>query len=543
MKSLAVAVLVFVALTSWELEVPGLGYDEAFDAAIAVQWIHGQPLDAAGSVRLGNWSLPVMSTDIEGPLGVYLSAVAFKIFGTTVHTLRALHIAIGALTLVLLWALARSWVDETAAAFTVLLCATCPPFVWWARAGGHWNALLLPCALGMFLAGRRASRTLHARWFGLTGVCAGMGITIKSLFVWWLFPMAVTAWWANRTQDGASRWPWVSWSHGVAAVVGLAVGAWPLLVYNWPDLPTLRFILRNLVTTELYGYSNLELGPHVARQWIGWIRTIGGETFDYSGRPGLPVGAVLMLWSVVVTMEALWRRRRDRRPAAVDTARAFLVSAVFTMVSVSAVTTSHSGPGYLLMLLPAAWMLVGMTLRDAALATGGHWTTRRLRTLVVAFGVVTIGYQGVMNVRVVRALHNSGGSGMWSDAVARLAVVLEEEFRGRQVVAMDWGIARNLVVLTDGRLRPREAFERRPAPVAYRDAICSSLLSDPSRVFLYHAPPHIAFPGLWERCLDLAADSRMTIRRERVFRTRTGEPVLEIYTARPAAAAVSATRP
>ena len=543
MRALAVAVLVFVALAAWDLETPGLGYDEAFDAAIAVQWMHGQPLETAGIIRVNNQRLPIMSTDIEGPLGVYLSAVAFKIFGTTVQTLRVLHIAMGGVTLVLLWVVTRTWVDQTAAAFTVLLCATCPPFVWWTRAGGHWNALLLPCSLGMFLAGRYAWCYRKARWFGVTGLCAGLGVTTKILFVWWVFPIAVTAWWVNRTQDGDSRWRWVSWRHGVAAVVGLIVGVWPLLLYNWPDLPTLRFILRNLVTTELYGYTNLDLGPHVASQWMGWMRTMGGDTFDYSGRPGLPVGSVLMVWSAVVTVWALWRCRRDMQPDALDTARVFLVVAVFIMVPVSAVTTSHNGPGYLLLLVPAAWMLVGMALRDAAQATGGHWSVRWLRTLIVVVGVATIGYQAVMNVRVIHALQRTGGRGMWSDAVARLAVVLENEFPGRQVVAMDWGIARNLVVLTDGRLRPSEPYDRRSAPLAGAELACATLLADPSNVYVYHAAPHVAFPGTWRRCLDAASDTHVLIRLERVVRTRAGEAILEIYTAGPPSTVVSATRP
>ena len=138
-----------------------------------------------------------------------------------------------------------------------------------------------------------------------------------------------------------------------------------------------------------------------------------------------------------------------------------------------------------------------------------------------------------MNVRVLRALHRTGGSGAWSDAVSQLAVVLEQEFAGRSVVAMDWGLARNLVVLTDGRLRPTEVYERRPTPSAGAEAACASLLADPTHVYVRHAPPHSAFPGVWERCLRVAGEQHLALRRARLLRTRTGEPVIEIYTAEP----------
>jgi len=85
-------------------------------------------------------------------------------------------------------------------------------------------------------------------------------------------------------------------------------------------------------------------------------------------------------------------------------------------------------------------------------------------------------------------LARTGGSGRFSDAVYKLAAWLDAG-DVRQPVALDWGIEKNVRVLTADRVRPVEIFGyTAQADEAFRQR-AAEMLQDPSRRYIV----------LWER--------------------------------------------
>ena len=63
----ALALGLFLPLSLYQLELPGLYYDEALDAVPAMQLVLGQKLDLVrnAGLSIGGYVLPLMSMDYE----------------------------------------------------------------------------------------------------------------------------------------------------------------------------------------------------------------------------------------------------------------------------------------------------------------------------------------------------------------------------------------------------------------------------------------------------------------------------------------------
>jgi len=528
-SALLVAAVLYFGVGLSHLETPGLEYDEAYDASIATEFLNRQPLSAQSSVHLFGREWPLMTVEIEGPTSVYLSAVAFALFGISVPCLRVTFLVVGFVTLVLLWILARRWFDDVSAAIAVLLCASAPPFVWWCRTGGHWNSPMLPIALAMMLVLPRGWTTVRSWPLAVGAFLFGLGFTTKILFVWWLAPLILTAWLTlgvGGIRDGLRRVPLAGW---IAVALGLLAGLLPFLLHNLRDASTFRFVAANAFRTQLYGHSNLAVLTNLRTQVGEFARLMGGNTTAFGDPPGRAVGAVVLALSVayIALRCALARHEPDGRRE--HARRLFLLMTVLTIVPLSTVSTSHIGATYLFVIVPFTWLLIALSLRD-----GWQWLRARVRRPIAELAVaglvgLLVFHHCSMNVWIHRSLARTGGAGLWSDAISTLARRLEERYAGRPIIAMDWGFARNIEVLTRGRVRPREVYEFRSRPSPRFEAVCAGLLRDPANVYLFHVPRHTAFNGVWEIFIRTAGRLRKRVRLEEEVYERTGSPNARIY--------------
>jgi hypothetical protein len=131
---------------------------------------------------------------------------------------------------------------------------------------------------------------------------------------------------------------------------------------------------------------------------------------------------------------------------------------------------------------------------------------------------------------VHRALAETGGRGLWSDAIFPLTEALHRDFAGRPVIALDWGFRRSIEFLTWSRVRPREMFEYSPEQSAQFQDLCGLTLRDAENVYLAHAPRATAFSGPWELCARAAALARKRLVPRAQFAERDGLPNAAIYT-------------
>lgn len=524
---LVASLVVYAAAGLHHISLPGLQQDEAWDALIALDTLHGAPLGDTPSVTLLGHQLPLMSTTHEGPTIIYLSMPTLALAGPSVAALRFLHVMVGLLTLVLLWSLARRWGGARTAAIAVGLTATFPAFVWWTRAGGNWNDPVLPAALGMVLLADRWLETRRPRDLAGALFLGGVGVTTKILFVWMAVPLLlapllclgpVGSWQLLRSVRGRTA---------IAAGLALAAGLMPMLAYNLSGAGTLRFVAANAVSTQLYGYDNRDIVRNVATQAVGFLRLMGGSTVVFSAPSGWPVGALLFALGLAGMSNWLVRRwRTDRDARATDRAlrrRLFLLLTVVTVVPISAVTPTHASPAYLFIIVPFAWLLVAWAVVDGWDALARRYPGRPWAGAAVLVVALTAGNQTVTNVRVATHFDRTGGRGLWSDAVTTLASRVQHEWAGRPVAAMDWGFSRNVAFLTDGHIRPQELYDasaKQSAAVADR---CAAWMRDPSALYLFHVPRHTAFAGVRNIFEDTAHRLGRTVTLVEALQDRDGE--------------------
>ena len=135
---LLLALLIFCGLAAYQLDLPGLHYDEAKEAGLnAMQMLTGRPLSLfrGAGLHLFGLTLPTMVQDYIGALNVYLALPFLALGGVNVPALRALPIVCAALTLIFLYHFAAAAFNRRTAGLAALLLAVNPSFVFWSRQG------------------------------------------------------------------------------------------------------------------------------------------------------------------------------------------------------------------------------------------------------------------------------------------------------------------------------------------------------------------------------------------------------------------------
>lgn len=192
--SAGVAVVIFATLSTHQIELPGLYYDEAADAVPAMQLLLGQKVELVNNTGLviGNLTLPVMVMDYVGAVSTYLLLPFFAVFGINVVSLRMMTLMAAAVTIVLGYLLARDLFNRPVAVATSLLIAVNPSFIFWSRQGIHVSSVMTTIAMGSMLCFLRWHRTGRAAYFCGGAFLLGLGLSAKFLFLWVIIALALS---------------------------------------------------------------------------------------------------------------------------------------------------------------------------------------------------------------------------------------------------------------------------------------------------------------------------------------------------------------
>jgi hypothetical protein len=128
----AVALALYLSLALYQLDLPGLHYDEAREAGLpAVQLLRGLPgeVHRGATVPVLGHDVPLMVQDYIGALQVVLALPFLALLGPSATALRLLPVTLGALTIVLTGRLAQRLYGPRSAALAMLLLAVQPSFV------------------------------------------------------------------------------------------------------------------------------------------------------------------------------------------------------------------------------------------------------------------------------------------------------------------------------------------------------------------------------------------------------------------------------
>jgi hypothetical protein len=146
-----------------------------------------------------------------------------------------------------------------------------------------------------------------------------------------------------------------------------------------------------------------------------------------------------------------------------------------------------------------------------------------------ALGLLFVISQLYADVRYLQSLKRTGGVGIWSDAIYRLAEYTHDH-PDKYYALMDWGFSNQLLVLTQGRIKKEESFvsiKDSPNEEEKMRRMCT-LLERSNTLFIFHAKKYAIFP-----LLDTFSQALQKCQRKaqliETFYQRDRQPVYLIY--------------
>lgn len=546
---LGLALGLFLLLGAYQLDLPGLHYDEAKEAGLnAMQLVTGQPVTAFrdATLGIGRAQIPLMVQDYIGALNVMLALPFLAVGGVNVVALRWLPLVIAALTLVLTWRCAWNLGGPAAGGAAALLLAVNPAFVFWSRQGIFVTNITALLFVASLLTGLRWWRARRPADLWLTAFLWGLGLYAKLLFVWAIGAMVLSAGGAwllsalmgrikgrrgSSAEASSTGTPPVSgrrWTVLARAAAAFLLPLTPLILFNLRTGGTLISIFGNL-GRSYYGVDNSAYLANLSSRLEQVVALLRADYFWYLGgpysvpwMPGLALGAV----AVALAAWALAYGRGERKPLTLLLPLTLLA----LMVAQSAFTVSDLFITHYALLLPLIPLTGGVALATA-------WRQGRtgvLTTLATLIAVAWVGGSAWTTVRYHQTLTASGGYATHSDAINRLAAYLDEQGYAAPV-ALDWGIDAPVRFLTAGRVSPIEVFgyDRLDAPDDGFATRVAPLLQDSDTVYIGHRPERAVFGGRVEAMAELAAGEKRLWLQEAWFSDRSGEVLFVIYRSLP----------
>ncbi|MGE5602504.1 MAG: ArnT family glycosyltransferase [Nitrososphaerales archaeon] len=536
---LIVALAVFLVAGAYQLQLPGLHYDEAKEAGLnAMQLLTGQPVTAFrnATFSLGPWRVPLMVQDYIGNLNVLLAVPFLALGGINPVALRTLPLVIAALTLVFTWKIADRLGGPLVAAAGVLLLAVNPTFVFWSRQGifvTNITALFFMAGLWFGIIWWQQRRPVHLI---LAALCCGFGVYAKLLFVWAaiaLFLVGAFALLMERRKRGRWRLP----APSTLALAGLAFVAplAPLILYNLRTGGTLTSVFGHL-GRSYYGVDNSAYGSNLQTRLGQVWSLLRGDHFWYLGGANANEYAPWLLLALVLLAVVAWFSRT--RGAAKDTVAgrpAFLpalpLALLILVVMQSAFTVSDLFITHFALLTPLIPLIAALSLGEIV-----QWAKGRHRVFAsLAVGVATllvVGWAATDAFTVVlyhRGLTLSGGFTAHSDAIYKLAEYLDEQGYASPV-ALDWGIDAPVAFLTQGRVQPIEVFgyDQLSSPDPGFMERMKPYLANWLTIYIAHAPSNTVFQGRVAAIEAATVHDRQWLEQIR-FGQRSSEPVFIVY--------------
>lgn len=530
--ALALGLAVFLVVTLYQIHLPGLHYDEAKEAGLpALHLLRGLSGDAfrGAGIRLGNRLIPLMVVDYIGATNVVLALPFLAIGGVNVAALRLLPVVLSALTLLLVYELARELYNTRVALIAFLLLAISPSFIFWSRQGIFVTSTIIPISIGATLCLVKWYRQKSRPCLGLGMLLLGLGLYTKFIFLWFIAALAVVfvlfegkrlviAVWKGRISS-------LPYPLGKVEIVGsilaFAVGILPLFVYNLQTGGTLGVIGKNL-TTSFYGTNNLAFLQNLETR-LGQVQSVlSGSHFWYLGgifeNPLWPYAALAALFVTVVTV-ALVARDEIRR-----TSLPWIIWGVILLAS--CFTVSALWPTHYAILTP--WPPLAL-----AVSVDLVWRHSRERRWMGWLALLVVALVGVLDVRVDIAYHQvlaqSGGLSGHTSAIYDLSDALDAQGLTAPV-AMDWGYSAQAEFLTEGRIHPIEIFGYEwNADEGFNQRL-RSFIDNPDSVYIFHTPAETVFPRKDEFNALLSEEGKVSTT-EAVYNQRDGKAVFTLLRA------------
>ena len=516
------SVALFCFLSLYQLNLPGLYYDEAADAVPAMQITLGQEVELfnQSGIWLGDRAFPVMVMDYVGAVNTYALLPFFALFGVDVLSLRLMTVTVGVLVIILSYLFTKELFNRGVAAITVLLLAVHPSFVFWSRQGIYVTSVMGVMAMGSLLALLKWHKSGKGIYFYIGCFLLGLGLSAKILFVWFIIALGVM-YALLRLLGNVRRFTLKQFALGLLV---FGAGAWMILLYNIEKQGTIAVISKNLVTSQ-YGVSNLDFLQNLSARLQNFRVLLEGGHFWYLG--GLfsnrlyPYVLLAALASVFVFLLVRRAAKSDRLKIG------FIVGLIALVLVQSCFTISGLWPTHLLILLPLSQMVIAISVSLLRrLAPFG-----KAALLLGAVAVTALFIRDLqVDLQYHRALRETRGWSHHSDAIYRLASFLDGQEEA-EPIAMDWGIKTSVQILTQGRVSPVEIFQYSQEPNStFFDWLYGNLMN-PNCLYIFHAEESTVFPR-YKAFEEFSHKFEKKVNLEQTIAQHDGKAVYLIYSSR-----------
>ncbi len=537
----------YASLSLYQINLPGLHYDEAFEAVPAMQLLRGLPVTAFrnSGIQLGGQLFPLMTQDYIGAINTYLAVPFIALFGATTAALRVMSILVGIVTIWLTYSLCHALTNSRPVGLTAaLLLAVDPTFVFWNRQGIFVTAVTATLGVAVTFCWLRRWQTGATGWSMAGAFLLGLGLYSKFLFLWLIGALVAAVLLLNLSQIIKSRNTLLRIVKRrkveiMGGAVAFLLGCWPLIAYNVQTMGTFLNISEN-AATSYYGVNNLAFGPNLWERIGQFLTILHGSHLWYLGdiiaNPLPPLLFGLALIVVIVLMATRKPVAVSNQPEKLSLPRPtpqkavifpFLVIGLVICLSVGTVSALWLTHFAILMPWPAiALSISGWYILSAFRSFTLQNSNIKLTVLVgVALGLL-VATNLFSVIRYHRVLAVSGGLSSHSDAIYHLSDWLARRHEA-QIVAMDWGLAAPVTYLTNGQVAPIEIFGYAWQPNADLTNRLESFISQPDSLYLWRAPDEIIFDRSQEfksvyRPLNLEENI------EAAFYERSGRPLLGV---------------
>lgn len=433
---------------------PGIEEDEALFV--------GPFVDKAPALyewHLGHFRIPVMTMDYIGALKSWLYWPVFQLRTPSVWSMRLPVCLLSVVTLLIFADVIRRAAGSRVALAAAAFLATDAIFVL-INVFDMTVCLLLLATVGFVNLLQRFEATGKRSLLGAAFLVAGLALWYKAVFI---FPLAAMLL-AYAVAYPRQAWRSVTVRNVALAAIAIAVGAAPLIAFNWarrgatmqasgalPTVPALEKLVMLQHTFDGRAFEHYMFRSTFAEKIPLIGAPIGDLVIRWYRESHFGPGSALLPALVLALIALPFLRRSAVFPALIFSwvAMAAAYGAMFVFRDAGA------GPHHTVLLYPAPHFIVAAS----ALALAERYLRGKQSTAFLGFCIVLVGSNLWLLGHYARAARSDGFSAYWSDGVERLTDVLMHQ--NLPVGLLDWGIhngvqihSHNTVVFADPA--PRE---------------------------------------------------------------------------------------
>jgi hypothetical protein len=450
---------IFLACVFRQIELPGLYMDAVNPDYLAVALVGNPIFEPPAWIVAGNLlyhRYPILVQVYHGAQTLWLGAPLFWLWGTNIVSLRLVHGLFGAAVLAAMFiVLHRSTGRIWLTAGIAVALALDPAFITTFRTQSYITvqpALWLLLSVGLLL--RPPDPARPRRGVFASGICYGLAVYGYFIYAFFFPAVAWLVWRRGRPGGRPAIRTYLAWMIGaLAGAIGYIVGYALIMVQQGGVGAGIHYILQT--QSELNAFSStLDLAARIKASWAMLGPAVLGNAWHNAlmfGEgwmvPALRVKEGILLG--VPCLALLWALRKD----ALNVRVALFPALVGSFFAVSLFFGDRLGGHHFAALLPLLYCATALGLHELhVLVPARYRTSAAVKTipllLIGVLAAVNLAGQEVTH----RRLRETGGVGLFSDAINLFAAEALHTSKGGFVFFPDWGLAMPFLFLTGGQV-------------------------------------------------------------------------------------------